>query len=58
MTDQLEQTEEYIKQVEQNMERTAKVFGGLIYKVFYWIAGGLEYIIKPLLPKDEDEKPF
>jgi len=56
--DELEQTEEYLKQVEKNVEGTAKVFGSLIYKIFYFIAGGLEYLVKPFMPKEEDEKPF
>jgi hypothetical protein len=58
MTDYLDDTEEYLKNAEKNIEGTAKIFGGLIFKCFYFIAGGMEYLIKPFMPKDEDEKPF
>lgn len=59
MTQNIEETERYLKDAEQNIESVGKLFGGMLYKVFFYIAGGLEYIIKPLLPKDEDEEaPF
>lgn len=58
MVDDFESTEEYLKQAEKNVEGIGKIFGGLIYKTFYYIAGGIEFAVKPFLPKDEDEKPF
>jgi len=59
MADQLEETEKYLKDAEQNIESVGKFFGGLIFKVFYFIAGGLEYLVKPFLPKDDrEEEPF
>lgn len=58
MSNYMDETEQYLKDAEKNIEAVGKVFGGFFYKIFFWIAGGLEYLIKPFLPEDEDEAPF
>jgi len=57
--DQLEETEEYLKAVEHNMETSFKTIGRMIYKLFYMIAGALEPLINMFMPKeDNDDEPF
>ncbi|MFW6130339.1 MAG: hypothetical protein ACOC56_04070 [Atribacterota bacterium] len=56
----MDETESYIKEVETNIEYSFKIIGGLIYKLFFLIAGALEPIIRFFVPEegDDNEEPF
>jgi len=57
--DQLEQTEQYLMQIEKNIEASFGMLWRIIYKCFFAIAGGLEYIVKPFLNSEEKvDEPF
>lgn len=43
--DQFDQLEENLKMAEKNIESVFKIFGKLIYKLFYLAAGGIEHVV-------------
>ena len=57
--DQLEETEQYLMQTEKNIEQSFGFLWKIIYKCFFAIAGGLEYIVKPFMGSEEEvDEPF
>jgi hypothetical protein len=54
-----EELENHLKETEQRIEMIFKFFWKLIYKFFFFIAGGLEKVIEPILKQmDDKNEPF